>query len=197
MPSGVYKHKPFTVETKIKLSTIAKEKNFGLWNKGRKLTKETKEKISKGNLGKKEGKTYWLGKHLPLEMRIKISEAHKGLVTWNKGKTGIYSEETKRNISKNLKGNKNWNWKGGKSFEEYTINFNKELKELIRQRDNYQCQLCGMLEIENIRKLHIHHINYDKKNCSPSNLISLCTSCHIKTNYNREYWINYFLKEEV
>jgi len=26
------------------------------------------------------------------------------------------------------------------------------------------------------------------------NLISLCKSCHMKTNCNREYWINYFSK---
>ena len=43
-------------------------------------------------------------------------------------------------------------------------------------------------------KLDVHHINYDKKNCSSDNLISLCHSCHLKTNYNRVYWENYFSK---
>jgi len=31
-------------------------------------------------------------------------------------------------------------------------------------------------------------IDYDKLNIKPKNLISLCHSCHMKTNYNREYW---------
>ena len=97
-------------------------------------------------------------------------------------------------MSESRKREKHPNWQGGISFEPYSIQFNKELKELIRRRDNYQCQICGMLEVENIRKLDVHHINYNKKNCLPSNLISLCRKCHIKTNTNREYWKEYFLK---
>ena len=31
-----------------------------------------------------------------------------------------------------------------------------------------------------------------RTNNDPQNLISLCTSCHIKTNTNREYWKSYF-----
>ena len=37
-----------------------------------------------------------------------------------------------------------------------------------------------------------NHIDYDKDNLDPKNLISLCKSCHMKTNHNRAYWINYF-----
>lgn len=40
----------------------------------------------------------------------------------------------------------------------------------------------------------VHHINYNKRNNNPSNLISLCRRCHSKTNFNREYWLNYFKK---
>ena len=46
--------------------------------------------------------------------------------------------------------------------------------------------------IECLSNLYVHHIDYDKKNLDMNNLISLCNSCHTKTNYNREYWINYF-----
>ena len=41
-----------------------------------------------------------------------------GKPTWNKGKTGIYSEETKQKISNTLKGNIPWN-KGKKMSEAY------------------------------------------------------------------------------
>ena len=34
--------------------------------------------------------------------------------------------------------------------------------------------------------------DYDKNNNKPENLISLCCSCHSKTNVKREYWIKYF-----
>ena len=74
----------------------------------------------------------------------------------------------------------NPNWQGGKSFELYPFNFNKELKELIRRRDNYKCKKCGKAQIELKRKLHIHHKDFNKQNCNPNNLISLCNSCHNK-----------------
>jgi len=44
----------------------------------------------------------------------------------------------------------------------------------------------------NKKQLDVHHINYNKKNCDINNLVSLCRSCHMKTNFNREYWIKYF-----
>ena len=88
------------------------------------------------------------------------------------------------------------NWHGGKSFEPYTPVFSKYLKNEIRARDNHACQLCG--KPQNGIALAVHHIDYDKKNCKPENLISLCQTikgqlgCHIKTNSNRQYWTQYF-----
>ena len=105
------------------------------------------------------------------------------------------SEEHKRNIGKALEGEKSFFWKGGISFEPYPIGWTNGLKESIRKRDNYVCQLCGIHQDELkgwYRKLDIHHIDYDKNNLDPNNLISLCRSCHRKTNHNRDYWISYF-----
>lgn len=131
-----------------------------------------------------------------LKGRCRSEETKKKIGLGNRGK--IVSNEAKRKMSKaqmgrkGSNGSKNGSWKGGISFEPYTLEFNRQLKELIRQRDNYKCQICGMPECENIRKLSVHHIDYNKKNCLPNNLISLCISCHIKTNLNRKYWKNYF-----
>lgn len=83
-------------------------------------------------------------------------------------------------------------WKGGISFEPYPLGWNKTFKEQIRYRDRYTCQLCGMPEVECNRKLDVHHIDYDKKNLKSINLISLCHSCHMKTNGKRNYYIKYF-----
>ena len=104
----------------------------------------------------------------------------KGGRPWNKGITG--------------EGNSNW--KGGISYEPYSIEWTNTLKESIRQRDNYTCQLCGRTQDEELeryeRKLPVHHIDYDKKNCDPKKLIILCCRCNSKVNFNREYWKKYF-----
>lgn len=56
----------------------------------------------------------------------------------------------------------------------------------ILKRDNYTCQLC--FEYGN----DVHHIDYNKQNCEEENLISLCTKCNIRANFNRDYWLAYF-----
>ena len=93
------------------------------------------------------------------------------------------------------KGNRPWNWLGGISFEPYGLEFNNKLKEKIRKRDNYTCQECGKKQKELGYKLHIHHIDYNKKNNQEKNLISLCRQCHLKTNFNRKDWTKYFRKK--
>lgn len=42
------------------------------------------------------------------------------------------------------------------------------------------------------KKLNIHHIDYNKNNSNPNNLISLCVNCHMITNGNRKYWTKVF-----
>lgn len=81
------------------------------------------------------------------------------------------------------------NWEGGISFECYTPEFNEVLKEQIRARDGYKCQVCGRDQIGLGRKLDVHHKDYSKANNEPGNLISLCRRCHSKTNGDREYWM--------
>lgn len=153
------------------------------------------------------------------DYRKHMSEVHKGKIPGNKGKRykigKVFSKQGKHyspktefkkgqhySIQTEFKkghklqiGEKNNNWQGGISFEPYTIDWEETLRESIRQRDNYICQLCGthQEELEEfIKKLDCHHIDYNKKNCSLNNLITLCRSCHMKTNTNRNYWINYF-----
>lgn len=95
------------------------------------------------------------------------------------------------------KGHKVWNkgmirershsWQGRKSFEPYSIDWTKTLKKSIRERDKYTCRIC-----KEEPAVCVHHIDYNKKNCNPDNLITLCNNCHMKTNFNRSYWIKLF-----
>jgi hypothetical protein len=99
-------------------------------------------------------------------------------------------------IHRNQTGNKNPNWIDGRSYEPYPLEFTEELKDKIRQRDNYTCQNCGMTEEEHLivigQVLHVHHIDYDKTNCKKENLLSLCSSCNTRANYNRTYWQKFY-----
>lgn len=162
------------------------------YNNGKKFTKEHKIKIGLSNKGKT--RRHFNSK----ETRKKISEAalKDGRMPSFKGHK--HSKKSKEKISlakkgKNLK-EKHWNWLGGISFEPYGLEFNNDLKEVIRNRDRRKCQICEKTELECKRKLDCHHIDYNKLNNDPKNLISLCINCHMKTNFNRNYWIKFFKK---
>ena len=86
------------------------------------------------------------------------------------------------------------NWIDGRSYIPYSLEF-KQLREPIRNRFNRICQLCGSRE--NKRNLDIHHIDYNRKNNSITNLIPLCQSCNLEVNKNRNFWENHFKLEVV
>jgi len=74
---------------------------------------------------------------------------------------------------------------------EYSSEFYNIRDEII-DRDNSKCQLCNITQKDLDRKLCVHHIDYNKQNFEEENLISLCLKCHLKTNFNRDYWFAYF-----
>lgn len=88
------------------------------------------------------------------------------------------------------------NYIDGRSFLPYSEKFNSELKAKIRARDNYTCQNCGMTEEEHLIVygvyLTVHHIDYNKKNCEETNLISTCIPCNSRANSNRDYWQEFY-----
>jgi len=65
------------------------------WNKGKKMTQATKDRIS----ASKKGTMPWnKGLDWPGEVREKISESKKGMPAWNKGRS--WSTSVKKKISK-------------------------------------------------------------------------------------------------
>ena len=87
------------------------------------------------------------------------------------------------------KGKLNPSWKDGMSESKYPCGWKDKLKDTIRQRDFRFCGLCGIHQAQlkgRFKKLSIHHIDYNKNNLNKNNLITLCTRCHIKTNFHRD-----------
>jgi hypothetical protein len=102
----------------------------------------------------------------------KTFEAKKYLLGKNKGK--LCSFECKNEfISRLMKGENHPNWQGGLN-NDYSENWTPRFKTKIRKRDNYTCQYCKKVQFG----LDVHHIDKNKQNCTPENLITLCRSCH-------------------
>lgn len=75
-------------------------------------------------------------------------------------------------------------WRGGKTNGQYCDAWcDNEYKLSLKQRDGFKCQnpCCSCSGGD----LCLHHIDYNKENCHPSNLIILCRSCHGYSNANR------------
>lgn len=201
-----------TEETKKKISLAHIGKKFseehkrklGLVNLGKKLSEEHKRKISMANTGRKMSEKtkdilrkvgFQKGHKVSQELREKLRKMMKDkplhptlIANFKKGRK--LSKETKQKMSetaiRNVESGVHHLWKGGISFEPYSIDWKETLKRAIRERDHYLCAICKMYGN------HVHHINYDKKNCNSDNLITLCNSCHGKTHHNRSYWMDYF-----
>lgn len=152
------------------------------------MNEKTKEALRNSRLGTRhseETKKHWSdirkGKKNSPEARLKISLALNG-----KKK----SPEHAKKVADAHRGEKCNFWQGGVWGNPYSVDWTVTLRRSIRERDKYICQIC--MEPQGERSLSIHHIDYEKFNCDPANLVSLCVECHAKTNSNREYWLTYF-----
>jgi len=123
---------------------------------------------------------------------------YAGREAWNDGLTKETDERVKQYaetlsiVNKgHWTGSKNPCWTGGLTLP-YGPEFNADLKDSVRHRDSYECQICSMSEEEHLivwgTELNVHHIDYEKLHNIMSNLISLCKQCHTRTNHNRDYW---------
>jgi len=157
--------------------TEESKKKISFARKGKSHSKEWIEKIRLSSIGKKGTN---LGRSFGEEWRKKISLSLKGHKVSEKSKSKM-SDKARLRI-----GEKATNWQGGISFEPYSVDWKDTLKKAIRERDKYICQLC--LNSGNA----VHHIDYDKKNCSSNNLINLCIRCNSRVNSKRDFWKEYF-----
>jgi len=66
--------------------------------------------------------------------------------------------------------------------------YEEKLRDGILNAQEGKCGLCNK-DVTRINP-HLHHIDYNKQNCSRENLVFLCPRCHGKSNSNREFWKN-------
>lgn len=137
------------------------------WNKGKKLSLITRQKMSQNRFGAKNG---FYGKKHSIEVLKVLSEKAKLKV-----------------------GNLNPRWIDGRSYIPYPYTFRK-IRKLIIERDNFICQLCNdEIKQQTLQKfITVHHIDYNKNNNSSENLITLCNFCNISVNNNRNDWLIFF-----
>lgn len=148
---------------------LRKRMTGNTYSVGRKLSNETKIKISKS----------LKGRSLPEEVRKKISQTLRNIGH----KPSLYAYQ------KLPKGEKHPNWKGGISPQRHREYGTKEYKQFVKsvlERDDYTCQWCGAKngKGENI-KLHTHHIEsyaeYPELRFDVKNGLTLCDECHYET----------------
>lgn len=143
-------------------------------------------------------KRWKLKKPFSIEHRQKLSDAKKGKAPWNKGVFGIVKQtketiekrrikllghpvsiETREKIAFAQRGEKSYNWKGGKKHKDkygmhtdYKYKYNGNGQKALKI-DNFSCIKCG-----NKNDLVVHHFNKNKQDNRVENLITLCRQCH-------------------
>jgi len=220
MTRGTYIRTP-EIRNKMRQASIGNKNNLGKKRSmesienirrghlGKRQTDESKEKNRQSMIGKN------LGKKRTPEQIENIRQGHLGLkpTPETKEKNRLAHIGKKRSIEacKNMCQSQIERYKDPKEREKtsqaqlhifsaldrliknkYCPLFTDKLREQVRIRDGYICHLCGRIQLYTDERLSVHHIHYDKQNCYPD-LISLCRSCNLKVNHNRNYWENYFM----
>lgn len=208
VPWNKGKRNHLSPETLEKMSESGKGKVP--WNKGQRgkvLSEETRKRMAKAHIGKilsKEtkrkiskrikGNTPWKGKRHSEETKRKLSKLKsgknhpffgkrgKGTPNWGKG----HSEESKKRMSESSSGVNHPRWKGGIKMCPYSFGFNENLREKIRNQFNGECVIS--LQKEARKKLSVHHINGDKNDHRPENLIPLQGWAHSMIHADEEFW---------
>lgn len=108
-----------------------------------------------------------------------------------RGKKFAQDPEWRKKVSSY--GEDNPRWKDGCATKPYAPGFDRKMKQSIRERDDFTCQLCGITEEETGCPHSIHHIDYTKDNHHPDNLATTCKACNSRVNTNESVWYGYFV----
>jgi hypothetical protein len=196
MPTGVYKRKPMSDETKRKIglaNSIANKgkpsHNKGLGSYLLECKTCSKEFTINKYAFEKNGEGKYCSRDCYTESKKGIVPPHlvgMKFVAWNKGKKGISGEN-------------HYNWKGGVTSENKRIRGHlpsKIWRESVFKRDNWTCQKCHNRDG---KPIHPHHIlNFSSSvdlRFSTSNGVTLHKDCHL--NFHKEFGFRNNTKEQI
>lgn len=145
------------------------------------MPEKTKEKIRNTVKKKYENSLYKKRITRKVKKALQRTEVKQKMCNAQKGNTNGFNTHNNKFF-----GDNNGRWNNGSSRRGYPEAWTDNLRKQIRKRDKFICQVCK----EN--GWVVHHINYNKKDNNPKNLVALCQKCHAKTNGNRKYWTQYF-----
>lgn len=184
--------KAMSAETRLKISkagmgrvpTEATRRKISEFHKGKLKSEETKQKVSATKTGVKPSAATLRAQSIARKRNVsKMTKAdRKERYGVNRGKK--FTEEHRKNKSLAAGGD------GSLKPILYPAKFNDELKALIRGRDGGKCQNLGCWG--KAKRLSVHHIDYNKNNCLPNNLITVCISCNGRANKGREFWTAFY-----
>lgn len=138
------------------------------WNKGKKMSKEFREKCRARQIGKTHSN----------ETKDRMSKAQKGIPK-NHSKEGL------ERIGKAHRGERSHWWEGGKTSERgkiYNSYKYRNWRRCVFERDSYTCQECGQhggaLQADHIKPFAL----FPELRFELSNGRTLCKTCHRKTD---------------
>lgn len=177
--------------------------------KGAKHSRESNEKNRIAHVGTLVGvKNPFYGKKHPPELQASMVQHMKDFYVNHpearelaaiKATGRKQSKETiEKRVSK-MRGELHHAWQGGISKNPYPKEFNYSLKLEIRTRDNFTCCRCGKTEREELEEINrvlcVNHIDFDKENLYQENLNTLCLRCNVQINRDRDYWTDFFQRQ--
>lgn len=116
----------------------------------------------------------------PCANRVRSAQARAALSRTLRALHATGLEEQRRRHADRMRGPRNPQWRDGRARRPYEPGFTRHLKRSIAVRDRHRCRICGAPQGH--RTHAVHHIDGEKHNHAPSNLILLCHSCHGKVH---------------
>lgn len=132
--------------------------------------------INKGKIPESYRASYKDGNSLNIDPEniILISSEEFGEAISKRLMKHSVDNETRKKISIAHTGTDQWN--GFVNDFRYP-GFSKQLKKKIKERDGYRCKVCE-IDLQGSSRSRIHHIDGDKTNPNPDNLVLVCVDCH-------------------